>query len=414
MKRVYVFGAGSSYASSNNKEGIKNPLDKKFWNTVESLKLLKKKSSGKDSWLYRFLTQFFSEEIKVGMEDVYTFVDSFLSILSLGDVSKNPDHLNEYDGGRPIALLKHLNENPDLKSLVGDFIVKIKKQDSSTSYKYLLFFEKIEQELIELIYNVFVSINGESWDCKLHKDFIEKVVDKKDYNQDTIISFNYDLLLDRAFSEHGLHPNEGFSYYLWLHKLSFIENNWRDKNHDFLTLEENPFPPEDKLELLKLHGSLNWFSVNNSQTDEIENVFYKLIGNLNDLKTDKIYRLRLINERGLVVPKRVLISPITDKLRKIKTQTYFEGLWRRAFEKLKDADEIVFIGYSLPPADYLAKWLFQTSIKLNSNQKKIHLILSGKPKDDETVERYKATLGDEVVYRENRDFKSFVDGGLIL
>lgn len=416
---VYVLGAGASHASENNFKNVKNPTDTGFWKAVYELGVLEK-----GTFLYRFLQLFFGEKICVGMEDVYTLIDSYISILKLGGI-KIPDHLDAQDDtGRSRALLRHLTQNEDFNKLIYDYIDISDIHNSSRSFQYLLFFEEMEKGLIDLINNVFRTINS-NWDCELHRRFGKLIKEQHDNTfNTTIISFNYDLLVDKAFASEGLSINKDYSYYLWLHQ--FVSYDKRDPKNLIMLLQfRRPKDiPDNNIELLKLHGSLNWFALYylNQNIDSPKHIFYQDLGRLEEF----INRECNVQFAGWPEPyspkiekmkiSRVIIPPIIEKLRKFKSGASFESLWRRAFEKLMNADKVVFVGYSMPQADYLAKWLFQTACRLNPRLKPgdIHLFLTGEKDDKDTVEKYKAIFGDGITYHDNQNFQSFVGSDLAL
>jgi hypothetical protein len=367
MKTVYVFGAGASFASPNvhAETDTKNPLDKAFWVAAKRLSLL-----DTNSYLSKFLQVAYgdlSNLDKVGMEEVYTFVDNFISILEMGGLSQF-DHLDDKDDlRRPIALLSSVEKHEKLLLIVNALNEVLGMAHSQTSLKFLQFFRHIEKELIELIYNVFLKINSQ-WNCTLHNKFIEKILPAN--ANSTIISFNYDLLLDNAFMSRGMTANVDFSYYIWLHQYGNVGGFEGERKTIYADFRK-PYAPQDKIELLKLHGSLNWFALLNHATLQPEADMFAGTGKEN-IAVNTPYDLYLNGgaqyNKYNVLLQRALIAPILEKLKKFKSTFSFESLWTRALEKLSQAEKIVFIGYSLPPADYLAKWLFRMGYTLNSNK----------------------------------------------
>ena len=64
-------------------------------------------------------------------------------------------------------------------------------------------------------------------------------------NGDTLITLNYDTMLDSALHRHGWNPKTGYA----------IAGNAQKK----VTWDPVNVGPSLNVELLKLHGSLNWF-----------------------------------------------------------------------------------------------------------------------------------------------------------
>jgi len=362
MKTVYVFGAGASHASPNVhvETKTKYPLDKGFWLAVDNLKLLNEKT-----YLFKFLQIVYGEKNNlnnVGMEEVYTFVDNIISILEMGGLAQF-DHLDDKDDlRRPIALSTYYENHHELLTIIDEFNEKSGTEHFQTSLKYMNFFRGIEKELIELIYKAFQSIKPD-WNCSLHNKFIDKILSGE--AETSIISFNYDLLLDQTLMGRGLTANIDFSYYIWLHQYSQIGGN---DNKDIFAIFRKAYIPNDKIELLKLHGSLNWFVLLNHANLQPEADMYAIAGKEN-IQVNSYYNLHLSGgeayNKSNVLLQRAIIAPVLEKLKKFKSTFSFESLWTRSLERLKEAEKIVFIGYSMPQADYLARWLFRMGYTLN-------------------------------------------------
>jgi hypothetical protein len=85
-------------------------------------------------------------------------------------------------------------------------------------------------------------------------------------------------------------------------------------------------------------------------------------------------------------------------------------IWQRAERALRDAQRVVFIGYSLPDADFHIKYLLQKALyRMPSPQ---IVVVDYKPSDakrptDEEV-RYKRLFGPDIVYHTG-GFAKYVD-----
>jgi hypothetical protein len=100
-----------------------------------------------------------------------------------------------------------------------------------------------------------------------------------------------------------------------------------------------------KAQLFKLHGSVNWYTKPN-----FGNYYYVPQGD------NYLYKTELTDLQRLIVP------PVANKSN-LYEDSLFGAIWKGAYEKLKEADEVYFLGYSLPETDLQAKYLFQTGIK---------------------------------------------------
>ena len=149
-----------------------------------------------------------------------------------------------------------------------------------------------------------------------------------------IITFNYDLVIDRPLLER-FSPRD-----LYFDRLV-------DQAADGTARSATQKFPEPLL--LKLHGSLNW-RCNRSYFDEI------VLGTVDpSLKipiwiSDGRCPSPDDNESPLIIP------PVPEK--PITRASIFSFLWTLAFEYLHEARRIVLVGYSCPPTDTLAKAMF--------------------------------------------------------
>jgi hypothetical protein len=51
----------------------------------------------------------------------------------------------------------------------------------------------------------------------------------------------------------------------------------------------------------------------------------------------------------------------------LKTQPLFRLIWGLAYEKLKRAEEVFFVGYSMPTTDMAARFLFMETLSETAN-----------------------------------------------
>ena len=144
-------------------------------------------------------------------------------------------------------------------------------------------------------------------------------------DQNTVITFNYDLLLEEAAARMGL----PFSYGLREQSVVYEDEG-----------QSTPKPTGDGLVILKLHGSLNWAR--------------RPDGTLGVYKT---YDAAVDACR---FPH--LIPPTWDKAISDATRT----VWRHAIEALSEATRIVIIGLSFRETDAHLKYLLAAGLMNNS------------------------------------------------
>lgn len=172
-------------------------------------------------------------------------------------------------------------------------------------------------------------------------EIYESFLQTLDPTRDSIVTVNVDLilehrleaLLERGDIDYGL--DYGFKAYT-----NELEHLNRTSN----------------LEILKLHGSLNWVWCSNEAC--VANAKLKV-------KHEKWIEPWPIGHWGCTVCDKkgilgfAIVPPRPDKNLGLP---YFYPIWSRAYEILSNADEIIFIGYSLPDYDKRVRELLHIAI----------------------------------------------------
>ena len=161
------------------------------------------------------------------------------------------------------------------------------------------------------------------------------------FQHPTVISLNYDTLLEAAVTTHSLWdggigrkidagyilqntpPNPAYTG-MWDLRASLIEDTFR---------------------LIKLHGSLDWFWVSQDPTG------------LSLLRRDSLSRFgspasvdATTRARELQGREPFIVPPATAKSEYYRVPV-MRLLWTQALEALREARRVFLVGYSLPPAD---------------------------------------------------------------
>jgi hypothetical protein len=185
----------------------------------------------------------------------------------------------------------------------------------------------------------------------------------------TVITFNHDLVLESVASRIRGAADQWCLRSLY-GDVDLRNLNWRTgaryANHHAACSHSPPF------ELLKLHGSLNWFLRTQRSAPDLgtlfpprrtERVIY--VANRRDIQIDP--RLSASARPGgrswylwpLVVP------PIYDKQR-VTGMALLQQVWDRAQNRIEAADRLVLFGYSVPDADVLARQMLRTAVRGNA------------------------------------------------
>jgi hypothetical protein len=175
-------------------------------------------------------------------------------------------------------------------------------------------------------------------DCMHHKAFVERVLERGD----TVVSFNYDCVIDYALRLHGAskwNAKYGYGFKLGPHGADLTgHENWSS---------DRKIDAKETIHVHKLHGSLHFqFSepTDRSRTKSRPSVSLK----------QRPYTKQLGTPRFSIIP---------PESNKTYDKGLFAGLWRNAAQRLLAAKHVVVIGYSFPATDLHAASLFRTSLK---------------------------------------------------
>lgn len=184
--------------------------------------------------------------------------------------------------------------------------------------------------LVELIRRVYIHTTTElRQGLRYHKkaSYYDKIFDLLSVNEDSIISFNYDLVIEEALPRTIWNPKTGYGI-----SISNIQG-WHYK----LEQEQN------SLKLLKLHGSINW---------------NKMQGGGMRLHSKRYY----MAPRGYK-PRKEKFDILPPGMHKTIDRQPYTDLWKNAGKVLNECKALIFIGYSMPDTDMLAKSLFLETVR---------------------------------------------------
>jgi NAD-dependent SIR2 family protein deacetylase len=228
----------------------------------------------------------------------------------------------------------------DLEDLFTKLDKCVKNQSYWKDYSFLKV-AQIRQYILQLFIYYFAKKNEVFQVNDNYQSFSAFVKEKKP----SVITTNWDTLCEQIFDVQGI------GYDLCLED-SYYHSNCRKR----------------KPQIAKIHGSINWFSCSNCGSLVIKNK-----GEESDfLLGDKITKcskckVEQQNEDFLFVPEI-----ITPTMVKTFTKQMYTNIWQNAEYILKDANEVYFIGYSMPLADFEFRYMLTKFISPNA---KIRVIL---------------------------------------
>jgi uncharacterized protein YaaR (DUF327 family) len=269
------------------------------------------------------------------------------------------DFSNSHEAKRLNRFIKELykRNDPVVDNQIWNLLDYIIQQGKSPSLGINL--EQIidlKNDLMSLVIREFNKSLAEV-DFSVAKDFIEKVKSHKP----TIISTNYDLIIDDAL----LHLSTKHNFGVKIRKTVS-----RDAIRDVEGLKRpapaglGDFVNSGEISLLKIHGSLNWIYC--PKCDEVD----LTIREKGAMRT--LQGLYCIDEHCTCKYKSLLITPT---MYKDYENRIIKETWACAENKLIEADELVFIGYALWEEDYQIRCLLMKAmLTRKKNHNKITVI----------------------------------------
>lgn len=195
---------------------------------------------------------------------------------------------------------------------------------------------------------------------------------------DSVISFNYDLLMDQAMKKECNNWRESTGY--GVPAIMVTGKQYCEPFTGPFTVSQHP--------LLKLHGSFNWLACRDCGN------FYILENSTYEINGFDYERCRQLTcEPPGHQLERMIIPPT---LKKDVHGKIMQQIWQKAFDALCAARRIVIIGYSLPPTDFFVKRLLYRSLAFNRNIEEIEIVDHHNGKDpNNLLERFKLMAGNK-------------------
>ena len=213
--------------------------------------------------------------------------------------------------------------------------------------------------------------------------------------EDSVLSLNYDLIIDNAVLRGGL----DLDYHITLrNSINFARSpQLRDIRN------------QESRSVFKLHGSLNWLYCPRCQAIDV---------------TPREKGALYIYDRGhpashckdCGVRYRPII--ITPTFLKSYGNSFLTQIWREAETELTNADEVIFIGYSLPDADIILRTIFMRALFENRMRRrreksrethKVRVVDLANGPDNETHRRYGRLFG--TIDYDWTGFADYIDRG---
>jgi hypothetical protein len=236
---------------------------------------------------------------------------------------------------------------------------------------------------------------------------LAEVIDR----QDAVITYNYDLLIDNALwiARKASSHDYGVAF-----SASVDGSSGPAVREGYVREPEaqpDCTPGEPGVPILKLHGSLNWLTLENATLFRRDReVFY--FPRAIDLSFGAEFwwtgfgHFRPadggndISQSGRLRP--MIVPPTFDK--DALRQSPMEKLWPRADEAIRNSDRMVLFGLSLREADYQTRWLLRTAL-VAARPRTIEIdIVNSSPEDRDRLRAFFEGLGTVVLFGSIDDF----------
>lgn len=219
--------------------------------------------------------------------------------------------------------------NVDLEDIFTMFDKSLKEQHNWESYTYDEL-DCLRHSLLRL-FTYYFGKNIRSFHGRKYKAYASFASFCNSSNV-SIITTNWDLILEKVFKKYGI-------------------------NYCVINSSQNT---TDNIPVFKLHGSIDWLHCNNCSHLEI--IEEEEVGDfLFDDNKEACCKYCMQTEEG----NKVLLRPdiITPTMLKTVDNDLYGNLWKEAEKELRIAKRIVFVGYSLPLADFEIRYLLKKNIK---------------------------------------------------
>jgi hypothetical protein len=171
--------------------------------------------------------------------------------------------------------------------------------------------------------------------------------------QDSLFTFNWDLLLDEPFTI-AKYPKA-------VHLDNFLATRHGPTNETVISQGENGSGL-----FLKLHGSLNWFLCTNpkckfaSEMQVDTDTQHCLLRAAGIRANSDVWAIDLGCSHCGSAAEPLIVPPLVRK--PITDSATIRSIWGLARNKLQAAERMVFIGFSVAPTDFFVSWLLHSAV----------------------------------------------------
>lgn len=230
-------------------------------------------------------------------------------------------------------------------------------------------FYTLKRELLKYIHMQMKSYKPDNDKMDLMKKFLYYCIKENV----VLITFNYDLFIEKICSYLNAGDQTKRKYNLVVNY--GIKINQSPFN---ITDEINYCNIIDKdLQLLKVHGSFNWFNIKGSESADINDIV-----SLADAEVNEIFQ-----------NKTPYFIPMSNTKHKYFSGSFYKTIWSKMNYFIKNAENVTFIGYGFPKTD------FDNLVFFSSFKDKIKdIVISNNPKDLEKKKSLEKIFTTSLIY----------------
>ncbi|MCB2295205.1 SIR2 family protein [Clostridium algoriphilum] len=278
-----------------------------------------------------------------------------------------------------MPLIKDLLENMEETSLLKSFVMGAKAKlrdyfDVENCVSYILsreifFNDKEDIEFYSLRKEMLKHIYTEMKDCEPDADKMDimgKFLYYCDKENILLVTFNYDLFIEKICKNLCERGRFVVKYGIKLNEDPYQEEIKTDSG------DLN----EKKIELLKLHGSFNWFSMSKSDNADIDDVIS--LGQ---------------SDTNIFIEDVPFFVPMSNTKHKYFAGNFYKLLWKKMKYYIDNAEELDFIGYGFPKTDFDNLMLFSSY-----KEKVKNIVISKTSEDKETKKRLEKIFSSAQVH----------------
>lgn len=143
--------------------------------------------------------------------------------------------------------------------------------------------------------------------------------------------------------------------------------------------------------LLKLHGSINWrIKLGASNPYQLDSILHyeKWIPALEGEAIHSSWHDNPVKIENHLKPERLLVLQKAD----IVQQPIFRRIWSAAFDRLRQADRVIFIGYSMPLTDIATGFLLREALQEKKVIEVVSMVDPSSPQSHALVSSYQSVI----------------------